>query len=137
MFYSAPPYVLIAASLVMAAVCCYAFYRTLVDTLQDWAKRRSSRLLILLQGSRLKVPLLGITLGATGFLSGSLLFFSMPPGFAYSFSAAIAGISAILVWIQLRTLLRRLESGGVKALKLEELGLGEIPLPGFISDDSR
>ncbi|USR92734.1 hypothetical protein NEA10_08485 [Phormidium yuhuli AB48] len=136
MFYSDPPYVLIAASLLTAAVCCYSFYKTLVGTLQDWSKRRSSRLLVLLQGSRLKVPLLGITLGATGFLSGSLLFFSMPPSFAYSFSALIAGVSVTLVWIQLRTLLRRLESGGVKALKLEELGLGEIPLPGFIGDDS-
>lgn len=135
MFYSDPLYFLVAASLVAAAVCAYTFYVTLVENLNRWSKNRSSRLLATLQGTQLQLPLAGMALAATGFLSASLMFFSLPPRFSVGFAAVVSVMSAVLVWLQLTKLLRRLETGGVKALNLEEeLSLGEIRMPGSMSE---
>ncbi|MDC0831738.1 hypothetical protein POG22_01775 [Geitlerinema sp. CS-897] len=134
MFYSDPPYFLMAVSLLVAAICAYTFYVTLVGTLKEWSKSRSSRLLASLRGLQLLFPFTGMAIAAVGFLSAALLFFAIPDRFAYGFSAVVSLLSAVLVWNQLMTLLGRLEKGGTKALKLEEFSLGEIRILGGDSD---
>ncbi|MBP0000498.1 MAG: hypothetical protein J7641_16110 [Cyanobacteria bacterium SID2] len=135
MLYSEPPYVLMAVSLFAAAVCAYSFYVTLVGTLKDWSKSRSSRLLVSLRGFQLLLPFGGIALAATGFLSAALMFFAIPERIAYGFSAIVSMLSAVLVWGQLTQLLYQLETGGTKALKLEELSLGEIRIRSRDSEE--
>lgn len=133
MSYSDPLYFLVAASLLSAALCAYTFYITLVSTLNDWKVSRSSRLLVTLRGSQIRLPLAGMAIAATGFLSASLMFFSLPPRFSLGFSAVVSVLSAVLVWWQLARLLRRLEAG--KALNLQdEVSLGEIRMPGSMSE---
>lgn len=129
MYYYDPPYFLVLAGLLIAFSCGSAFYTTLVRSIQEWSKQRSSRLLASLQGAQLFLPFFGVSLGSCVFLASSLQIFSLPGSFAYLLSLLMTLLINGLIWAQLQKLLVQLEQGGSKALDLDSLSLGEIKLP--------
>lgn len=129
MYYYDPPYFLVLAGLLIAFTSGTAFYTTLVQSIQEWSKQRSSRLLASLQGTQLLLPFLGVSLGSCVFLASGLQIFSLPASFSYIVSLLMTLLVNGLVWAQLQKLLSQLEKGGSKALDLDSLSLGEIKLP--------
>lgn len=129
MYYYDPPYFLVLAGLLIALTSGTAFYTTLVQSIKEWSKQRSSRLLASLQGTQLLLPFLGVSLGSCVFLASGLQIFSLPASFSYIVSLLMTLLVNGLVWAQLQKLLGQLEQGGSKALDLDSLSLGEIKLP--------
>lgn len=129
MYYYDPPYFLVLAGLFIALTSGSAFYTTLVRSIREWSKQRSSRLLASLQGTQLLLPFFGVSVGSCVFLASGLQIFSLPASFAYLVSLPMTLLVNGLVWAQLQKLLVQLEQGGSKALDLDSLSLGEIKLP--------
>jgi len=118
-FYSSPPYVLLFAGLFAGIACGIAFKTTLEQSVQEWARNRSTRTLANLQGIQLLVPFVGIAIGACVFLSSGLEIFGFPTWLAYAIAFPLNALISLLVWYQLSSILVQLEKGGSKALDLD------------------
>ncbi|MGD1900620.1 MAG: hypothetical protein ACFB9N_00055 [Geitlerinemataceae cyanobacterium] len=127
--YFGPPVLAIAAYLLVAAASGLAFYTTLTGELKAWSKDRSSRRLKQLQGYQLRFPIAGIAIGGCGFLAASLQIFGISTKFSLGIAIPLTIGIGVAVWLQLVKLLEQLASGGVKALDLEEVSLGEVKIP--------
>ena len=68
-YFSEPPYFLLVAGLLAGLACGSAFDTTLKQLVREWAKNRSTRTLMNLQGAQLFVPFLGISAGICVFLA--------------------------------------------------------------------
>jgi hypothetical protein len=116
------PFVMLLAGLLISATSGLAFQETLKQSLKEWSRSRSSRILATLRGFTLVLPYLGMSAGICVFLASGLQIFSFPLFMAYAIAAPLTLISALLVWYQLGRLLTQLEQGGSKALDLDSLG---------------
>ncbi|WP_298614003.1 hypothetical protein [uncultured Thermosynechococcus sp.] len=116
-----PPIVLLLAGIFMGLTSGKAFEATLKQSVQEWNRSRSTRVLSQLRGSRLQLPYLGISIGIWLFLMAGL--------WTYGFSAAVSMViafvltiaTALLVWHQLGKVLTILSTGGSRALDLDAL----------------
>jgi hypothetical protein len=114
-----PPYVMLIAGLLAGITSGVAFETTLKQSVQEWAKNRSTRTLANLQGMSLLVPFLGICLGIWLFLASGIAIFGFPGLIAYGSSFILTILTGVLVWSQLGQILIQLEQGGSKALDLD------------------
>lgn len=128
MYYSQPPYFLVLAGIFIGITSGTAIYYTLVRSLSEWSKSRSSRLLAALKGSQLQLPFIGATVGACLFLGAGLSIFGIPPAISYLIALPTALLSSGLVWWQLSKLITQLEEKGLTRELIEELTISEIPL---------
>jgi len=129
LMYFGPPVFAIAAYLFIAATSGLAFYTTLTSELKAWSKDRSSRRLLQMQGYQLRFPLFGIAIGGCGFLSSALQIFAISSKFSLTIAVPLTIGIGLAVWSQLVRLLNQLASGGVKALDLEAVSLGDVKVP--------
>lgn len=118
---SDPPYFLFIAGLLAGMTSGLAFEATLKQSVNQWAKNRSTRILATMRGPQLLIPFLGIMGGITVFLSSGLEIFGFPTKLAYSVALPLALLTGVLVWTQLGRILTQLERGGSKALDLDSL----------------
>ncbi len=118
-FPSDPPYFLFAISLVAGLVCGRAFEVTLRNLVNIWATSKSSRTMLELKSSSIKVPYLGMTLSIAVFMSTGLEIFGFPTLFGYIVAIPVTVGIALLVWRQLGQMLIELERGGSAALDLD------------------
>lgn len=118
MYYN-PPYVLLIVGLLIGITSGVAFETTLKQSVQEWAKNRSTRTLANLQGLSLLVPFLGICLGIWLFLASGIAIFGFPGLIAYGLAFILTVLTGTLVWSQLAQILGQLERGGSKALDLD------------------
>lgn len=116
-----PPYFLLVAGLFAGIASGLAFEATLKQSVNAWAKNRSTRILATMRGPQLFVPFLGIMGGIVIFLSSGLEIFGFPTKLAYSAALPLALLTGVLVWTQLGRILTQLERGGSKALDLDSL----------------
>ncbi len=116
------PFFMLAAGLLASATSGLAFQETLKQSLKEWSRNRSSRILANLRGFSLILPYLGISGGVCVFLASGLQLFSFPMSTSYAIAAPLTVVSALLVWYQLGQLLSQLEAGGSKAIDLDSLG---------------
>ncbi len=123
MYYSfpEPPYFLMVAGFLISLASGAAFSAVLKQSVQDWAKNRSTRTLANLQGNQLFVPFLGINLGICLFLASGMQVFGFSAKLAYICSVPLAAFIGWLVWWQLGKILIQLERGGSQALDLDSL----------------
>ncbi len=98
-----------------------AFEATLKQSVQEWNRSRSTRILSQLRGSQLQVPYLGICLGIWLFLSAGLWTYGFPAGLSMAIAFGLTVATAILVWYQLGKVLTILSTGGSQALDLDAL----------------
>jgi hypothetical protein len=120
--YYSPPYFLLLAGLLASVTSGIAFEAILKQSVQDWAKNRSTRTLANLQGWQLLIPYLGIIGGICFFLGSGLEIFGFNTWFSYVISIPLTLFIGILVWTQLGKILIQLEKGGSKALDLDSFG---------------
>jgi len=128
--YSEPPIFALVASLLVAIASGLAFYTTLTGSIRDWSiHRRETDRLVALQGYLLRLPITGVALGGCGFLVATLQIFAIPPKLSLAIAIPLTIGIGIAVWQQLMKLLNQLIQGGVKALDLEAVSLGEVNIP--------
>ncbi|MGQ9870897.1 hypothetical protein [Leptodesmis sp.] len=118
---SDPPYFLFIAGFLASLTSGAAFEAVLKQSVQNWAKSRSTRSLATLQGIQLLLPFLGIAGGMCIFLSSGMAIFGFPAQLAYVISIPLTAFIGLLVWSQLGKILVELERGGSKALDLDSL----------------
>ncbi|NJK39598.1 MAG: hypothetical protein HC835_12830 [Oscillatoriales cyanobacterium RM2_1_1] len=123
---SQPPYFLLGAGLLTGLISCTAFITTLKLLVKDWKISGSSRVFSQMRGVRIVLPFGGTAIGIGIFLASCLQIFAFSAQFAYGFAIPLTLLLAALVWFQLTRLFDQLEQGGVKAINIDELGLGRI-----------
>jgi len=114
-----PPYFLLVASLIASFAAGVAFDAVLKQSVQAWAKSRSSRSLTDLRGLPLFLPYLGICGGVCGFLGSGMEIFGFSAKAAYAISLPLTVFIGWLVWSQLGKVLIQLQEGGSRALDLD------------------
>lgn len=119
MLYSQPPYVLLLAGFLAAVTSGYAFSTALQQSVSEWNRRRSTRILAGLRGPQLKVPFFGICSGVCVFLASGIQLFGFSTKVAYAMGAPLTVLSGLLIWSQLGKILTLIEEGGSKALDLD------------------
>ncbi|MCI3280302.1 hypothetical protein L5470_04800 [Synechococcus sp. PCC 6717] len=116
-----PPIVVLLAGIFIGLASGKAFEATLKQSVQEWNRSRSTRILSQLRGSQLQVPYLGICLGIWLFLSAGLWTYGFPARLSIAIALGLTVATAILVWYQLGKLLTILGTGGSQALDLDAL----------------
>jgi hypothetical protein len=114
-----PPYFLFAVSLVAGLACGHAFEVTLRNLVNLWSRSKSTRVMLELKSSSIKVPYLAMTISIAVFMSTGLEIFGLPTTFGYAVAIPITILIALLVWRQLGQMLIELERGGSAALDLD------------------
>lgn len=117
--YPQPPYVILIAGLLAAITSGYAFSTALQQSVQEWNRKRSTRILASLRGPQLQVPYFGICAGICTFLASGIQIFGFSSKAAYAMGIPMTVLSALLIWSQLAKILRMIEEGGSKALDLD------------------
>ncbi len=117
--YSQPPYILLLAGFLAAVTSGYAFSTALQESVSDWNRNRSTRILATLRGPQLKIPFLGICAGVCVFLASGIQLFGFSGKVAYAMGAPMTILSGLLIWSQLGKILAMIEEGGSKALDLD------------------
>ena len=118
-FSSDPPYFLFAISLVAGLACGRSFEVTLRNLVNKWATSKSSRVMLELKSSSIKVPYLGMAISIAIFMSTGLEIFGLPPIFGYIVAVPFTIGIALLIWRQLGQMLIELERVGSAALDLD------------------
>jgi len=96
-----------------------AFEATLKQELKNWSAQRRLKQATDIQSFNLFFSFLGICVGVCLFLASGLNIFSINAGFSYAFSTIVTILIAGLIWRQLSSLLKQLQSGGSKSLDLD------------------
>lgn len=114
-----PPYFLFVFGLFAALISDIALWGTLKVIVQKWqdegAETSGSRLPV----KQLSVPFLGTTIGLCVFLCSGFEIFGFPPLIAYGIGIPVAFITALLIWLQLGSMLTFVERQGIQALDLD------------------
>ncbi|MFM7603284.1 MAG: hypothetical protein ACKO7R_19125 [Pseudanabaena sp.] len=118
-FPSDPPYFLFAVSLVAGLACGRSFEVTLRNLVSIWSSSKSSRVMLELKSSSIKVPYIGMTISIAVFMATGLEVFGFPSSFGYIVAIPVTAGIALLVWRQLGQMLIELERGGSAALDLD------------------
>lgn len=121
MYYD-PPYFLLVAGLLAGLTSGLAFDATLKQSVNEWARNRTTQSLENVQGLTLRLPFLGICTGICIFLASGVQIFGFPTSYAYAIAFPLTLGTALLVWWQLGKILVQLERGGSKALDLDSFG---------------
>ncbi|MGH8002831.1 MAG: hypothetical protein ACREPR_26205 [Brasilonema sp.] len=113
------PYFLLVVGLFAAITSDIALWGTLKLSVQKWqddgAETSGSRIAI----RHVSVPFLGITAGLCLFLCSGFEIFGFPSLLAYGIGVPVALITALLIWLQLGSMLTFVERQGIKALDLD------------------
>ena len=117
--YATPPYLLLIVGLLTGITSGLAFEATLKQSVQDWARNRSTRTLANMRGMQLSLPFFGISFGICLFLASGLGIFGFPAWLAYGAAVPLTIFTAVLVWSQLGANLVLLEQGGSRAIDLD------------------
>ena len=117
--YSQPPYILLLAGFLAAVSSGYAFSTSLQQSVQEWNRKRSTRILASLRGPQLQVPFAGICIGVCVFLASGIQLFGFSGKVAYAMGGPLTLLSGLLIWTQLGRILTLIEEGGSKALDLD------------------
>ncbi|MDR5638792.1 MULTISPECIES: hypothetical protein [unclassified Thermosynechococcus] len=116
-----PPIVLLLAGIFMGLTSGKAFEATLKQSVQEWNRSRSTRVLSQLRGPQLQLPYLGISIGIWLFLMAGLWTYGFGAGLSMVIAFVLTIATALLVWYQLGKVLTILSTGGSRALDLDAL----------------
>jgi hypothetical protein len=112
-----PPYLLAGVGLVIGILCGLTFSKLVQQRLEDWKQDR----LPLLPLARLQtvLPWIGLLLGITLFIGGSLQVFGFAPGAAILVAFLLSLATGGALWVQLVRLMRQVQEGNFKAVDFD------------------
>lgn len=117
--YPQPPYVILLVGLFASITCGYAFSTSLQQSVDEWNRNRSTRILASLRGLKLQVPYTGLCMGVCVFLASGIQIFGFSVKAAYGMGIPLTLLSGFLIWYQLGKILQAIETGGSQALDLD------------------
>lgn len=114
---SQPPYLLAGIGLAMGILCGLTFSRGVQERLEAWKQDR----LPLLPLARLQtvLPWIGLLLGVTIFIGGSLQVFGFAPGAAVLLAFLLSLATGGALWVQLVRLMQQVQAGNFKAVDFD------------------
>lgn len=120
-----PIYTVVIASTLLAITWGIIFKDMLEYQVQQWYINRESQPTVNYQKPNILVTYIGLSIFVLVCMGSSFSVF----GFSYGFALALASIvvvpTAILVWLQLGSMLQLLVSGGSEAMDIDSYGAGE------------
>jgi hypothetical protein len=114
---SQPPYLLAGAGLAIGILCGLTFSKLVQLRLDDWKQDR----LPLLPLARMQtvLPWIGLLLGITLFIGGSLQVFGFAPGTAILVAFLLSLATGGALWVQLVRLMQQVQAGNFKAVDFD------------------
>jgi hypothetical protein len=114
---SQPPYLLAGVGLAIGILCGLTFSKLVQQRLDDWKQDR----LPLLPLARLQtvLPWMGLLLGITLFIGGSLQVFGFAPGAAVLLAFLLSLATGGALWVQLARLMKQVQDGNFKAVDFD------------------
>jgi hypothetical protein len=112
-----PPYLVAGAGLAMGVLCGLTFAKLVQNRLEGW---RQDRLALLPLASRETVlPWMGLVIGVTLFIGGSLQVFGFASGTALLVAFVLSIATAGGLWVQLERLMGQVQDGTFKAVDFD------------------
>ena len=115
--YGQPPYFVAFAGLLVAAACGLTFAKLVEQRLEGW---KQDRLALLPLGTAVvTIPYMGVVLGITLFIGGSLQVFGFSAGAALLVSFVLSVGTAGALWVQLERLMGQVQDGTFSAVDFD------------------
>jgi hypothetical protein len=112
-----PPYLVAGAGLAMGVLCGLTFAKLVQNRLEGW---KQDRLALLPLASRETVlPWMGLVIGVTLFIGGSLQVFGFASGTALLVAFVLSLATAGGLWVQLERLMGQVQDGTFKAVDFD------------------
>jgi hypothetical protein len=114
---SQPPYLVAGLGLAIAMLCGLTFAKLVQQRLEGW---KQDRLPLLPLGSAvITIPYMGVVLGITLFIGGSLQVFGFSAGVALLVSFVLSVGTAGALWVQLERLMGQVQEGTFSAVDFD------------------
>ena len=114
---SQPPYLVAGLGLAIAILCGLTFAKLVEQRLEGW---KQDRLALLPLGTAVvTIPYMGVVLGVTLFIGGSLQVFGFSAGAALLVSFVLSVGTAGALWVQLERLMGQVQDGTFSAVDFD------------------
>jgi len=114
---SQPPYLVAGLGLAIAMLCGLTFAKLVEQRLEGW---KQDRLALLPLGTAVvTIPYMGVVLGVTLFIGGSLQVFGFSAGAALLVSFVLSVGTAGALWVQLERLMGQVQDGTFSAVDFD------------------
>lgn len=124
-FVNPPVYTLIMVTNFFAIAFGFIFKDMLEYQVARWNTNRQSHERIDYKTPNIIIAYLGLIICLTLFMGASFSVFGLFPSLAYTFAAIIVLPTALLVWLQLGSMLSLLVSGGSEAMDIDSYATGQ------------
>lgn len=114
---SGPPYLLAALGLAAAVLCGLTFAKQVQLRLENWKQDRLA--LLPLASLETVLPWIGLQIGVTLFIGGSLQVFGFAAGAALLVAFILSLLTAGALWVQLSRLMAQVQAGTFKAVDFD------------------
>jgi len=125
LFVNPPVYSLIMVTNFFAIAFGFIFKDMLEYQVAQWDTNRLSQERIDYKTPNIKIAYSGLCISLIVFMGASLSVFGLVSWLAYIFAAIIVLPTALLVWVQLGSMLSLLVSGGSEAVDIDSYGAGQ------------
>lgn len=120
-----PVYTLIMVSNFFAIAFGFIFKDMLEYQVARWNTNRQSQAVIDYKTPNITFAYSGLSICLTLFMGASFSVFGLFPSLAYTLAAIIVLPTALLVWVQLGSMLSLLVTGGSEAVDIDSYGAGQ------------
>lgn len=114
---SQPPYLVAGVGLAISVLCGLTFARLVQDRLEGWKQDRLA--LLPLGNAATTLPYIGVVIGVTLFIGGSLQVFGFSIGAALLVSFILSLGTAGALWVQLERLMGQVQDGTFSAVDFD------------------
>ena len=112
-----PPYLVAGLGLAIGVLCGLTFAKLVQNRLEGWKQDRLA--LLPLGNLAITLPYIGVVIGITLFIGGSLQVFGFSAGVALLVSFVLSIATAGALWVQLERLMGQVEDGTFSAVDFD------------------
>jgi hypothetical protein len=112
-----PPYLVAGVGLAIGVLCGLTFAKLVQNRLKGWKQDRLA--LLPLGNLAITLPYIGVVIGVTLFIGGSLQVFGFSAGVALLVSFILSIATAGALWVQLERLMGQVEDGTFSAVDFD------------------
>jgi hypothetical protein len=112
-----PPYLVAGVGLAIGVLCGLTFAKLVQNRLEGWKQDRLA--LLPLGNIAITLPYIGVVIGVTLFIGGSLQVFGFSSGVALLVSFVLSVGTAGALWVQLERLMTQVEDGTFSAVDFD------------------
>jgi Na+-transporting NADH:ubiquinone oxidoreductase subunit NqrB len=124
-FVNPPVYTIIMVSNFFAIAFGFIFKDMLEYQVAQWDSNRQSHKQITYDTPNIRIAYIGMCIFISLFMGASLSVFGLVSWLSYAIGAVIVLLPALLVWVQLGSMLSLLVSGGSEAVDIDSYGAGQ------------